>query len=1624
MKKRNLLNKSISMLLVVVMIFTLLPLTFLTVSAAENINYIDNGGDFDLLGFGYNALSGEEIDGATMKIKNGPLIDKNKAQGYKMNVNTTNGVVHTYDSMTKLLNSFGINYSRTSTASANIGIAKAGMERKFNLDFNTSTTSIYKASFLTYTVSVIRNQYVLSSDYTNMLSDDFLEAIKTESPEAIFAKYGTHMLVSYQNGGRADLTAYAYTEEKDDEFDISLGFSNSASAGVGDSSMGVSAETATNINTKFSSTTESKVSKSDVHWNLKGGKADYLEVTTDDSGKVIFMNLDQDSLDNWTSSVNDPNGSVMIPETTEWVPIWEILPNSNEYLIIKDALYDYFIDKADDVNNEFFKKYCYYTGSGTGDTYTYINKDGYVFPNIEYDAVTNNQVAPGSTVIPEIDEDFFANCDEMDYQVEYKIIGDAIVDKTSGIFTVNDKTTSDSITLELYVNGTYKGCMEFIVSEEGICNKNKWFKGGYGTEKRPYLIATATQFMNLANSFCYNNKDFYFELVSDIDFNEVDDEMPIYTFEGHLNGNGYSINNWYFTVLPDFNPADYLTKTIKVFNTIEKDGSYNWGIFASNQGTIKNIKINNFNCFSRFITPEEIGDYSLAMGVVCGRNYGTIDNVTVDNCTLDLTLSSGTEKNLSAYCGILTGVNENTGVITYSGTKNSKLTLCVSNVLSDATLFPGMLFVNKVKNNVESGGIAGTLISKDISNIYSYNNAIECISKKAAMDSNNKVLYENNIFDQAYIGGLVGNVSIREEASTLKTSVAFNNTISTPNGNTGVFVGQIGNGTIDSCFTNAANSLPINGTQSYDCNQYSGNITAIHGFDSSIWADDGNAPKILQPNTLQIGTLEFENEYVYDGEPDYLDFSKLEFQYNNDTHSVGEKVQSSVYWMDLSAFDYSTSGTKNISVRGYAGEESSFSVSGITKKVESIEIISLPKTTYFEGEELSIEGIQIGVHYNDGSSELIDEISADNIKNFSSELSDSNINSESKTITVEHAGCTDVYSITVHKITPQSLTITTLPKLNYYSGQSLDYSDLSMELLYNNGETIQVTSSMLSLDNFSGFDNSENAESTQTITVTYMGLSATYDVHMTTDVISSVTLSQKPTKDTYYVGDSEILDTQGLVLHVVYESGKDEYISSGYSCEGFSTDSAGTKKITVNYYGFEVNFPVEVKDIEAVSISIADESAHKTTYYIGDVFSNIGIALDVTYNNGKTSTVWGGFTWKVEGFDENANPLLASAGSKTITVYYSLGSNRCSTTYNITISPVSIVNIEISQHPTQQYYILGEEFNSTGMTIIANKNNGVAEIIEPDSIVYDFTDAGQRTVTIGYLGHTVEMDVTVLAPSSISIKTKADKLQYEEGETFAKDGLAIQANYANGKTRVLSESEYTISTPDMSMAGVKKVEITAFGFTTSYDIFVSKHVVTNEDPQIIIEEGNARAGDTLTLDVTMKNVSDIKSIMLDQFSFDRTKLELVKFEWKLTGAALSDWDATDEVAAIAFAQNTNVNGIIAQLTFKVLDDTEVGDVSISCTVAANQKLEEGGETSVKIYVVDGCVTVTTIARGDVNGDDFLDSDDAIFLLRSTLNSDRYPINQNGDMNGDGFVDSDDAIYLLRHTLNATRYPLS
>lgn len=61
--------------------------------------------------------------------------------------------------------------------------------------------------------------------------------------------------------------------------------------------------------------------------------------------------------------------------------------------------------------------------------------------------------------------------------------------------------------------------------------------------------------------------------------------------------------------------------------------------------------------------------------------------------------------------------------------------------------------------------------------------------------------------------------------------------------------------------------------------------------------------------------------------------------------------------------------------------------------------------------------------------------------------------------------------------------------------------------------------------------------------------------------------------------------------------------------------------------------------------------------------------------------------------------------------------------------------------------------------------------------------------------------------------------------------------------------------------------------------------------------------------------------------------------------------------------------------------------------------------------------------GDLNGDDSVNEDDAIYLLQHILLPDFFPINQDADYVRDQQLNEDDAIYLLQHVLLPEYFPL-
>jgi hypothetical protein len=193
--------------------------------------------------------------------------------------------------------------------------------------------------------------------------------------------------------------------------------------------------------------------------------------------------------------------------------------------------------------------------------------------------------------------------------------------------------------------------------------------------------------------------------------------------------------------------------------------------------------------------------------------------------------------------------------------------------------------------------------------------------------------------------------------------------------------------------------------------------------------------------------------------------------------------------------------------------------------------------------------------------------------------------------------------------------------------------------------------------------------------------------------------------------------------------------------------------------------------------------------------------------------------------------------------------------------------------------------------------------------------------------------------------------------------------------------------------------------------------------QVVIGDVATSVGSTVTVDILFAGETPIKTVGVFNLSYDRAAMELVGGKWATDeDVSLQVFDA-DELSALTFDNNTVASDLRLTLTFNVPEDTEPGDYTVDCD-AVVKTMEGNIERALNVDVVSGKVSVYKEIRGDVNGDEQVNSNDAIYLLRHTILPAQYPINQSGDMNGDGDVNSNDAIYLLRYTLLPNQYPLS
>lgn len=327
-------------------------------------------------------------------------------------------------------------------------------------------------------------------------------------------------------------------------------------------------------------------------------------------------------------------------------------------------------------------------------------------------------------------------------------------------------------------------------------------------------------------------------------------------------------------------------------------------------------------------------------------------------------------------------------------------------------------------------------------------------------------------------------------------------------------------------------------------------------------------------------------------------------------------------------FDSSSEGTKTVvatyTERGVTAT-AKFSVNVIktnnSAHVEKIGVTTKPtKVQYTVGERFDSTGLKITAYYSDSTKKTV--TSACTLSGFdSSKATSKNV----ITVTYKEGSNTFTTSFYVEIKKPEEKTltgisVTHLPnKTRYIAGEAFDRAGLVVTATYSDASTQDVTACIRT----SGFDCTSCGTKTMTASYTYLGVTktATFGI-VITPKMSSIAITSKPSKLTYYVGEQLIL--KGMKITATLADGSTVDVTDKCTVTGFDSSVPGKYFLTITCaYGTVVKtktFSVIIKEIEK-TIEKIEAKSYSTYLRRGASAYNSSLKVIAYYNDGTTQDI-------------------------------------------------------------------------------------------------------------------------------------------------------------------------------------------------------------------------------------------------------------------------------------------------------------------------------------------------------------------------------------------------------------------
>ncbi|MBR2892937.1 MAG: leucine-rich repeat protein, partial [Clostridia bacterium] len=346
------------------------------------------------------------------------------------------------------------------------------------------------------------------------------------------------------------------------------------------------------------------------------------------------------------------------------------------------------------------------------------------------------------------------------------------------------------------------------------------------------------------------------------------------------------------------------------------------------------------------------------------------------------------------------------------------------------------------------------------------------------------------------------------------------------------------------------------------------------------------------------------------------------------------------------------------------------------------------------------------------------------------------------------------------------------------------------------------------------------------------------------DGIVSIAVKQLPV-NMQYIGRP--VDTMGFILTATLKDGTTVDFNTGYTLEPEMLTVEGANEIKVKFAGFEASFIANTSGVRSIEVADMPE---KTEYFEGDVVDATGLTLNVTYNDGSTALICGGY--------DVVTTVLDYPGTTAVEIDY----NGVRTSYNVTVKEVVMVDWSLLKAPNKLVYDIGEYINISGVVIRENYNNGTYVDVTsgftctPES----FDRTGEFEVTVEYK----DLTATFIVNVTEKVHEHTYKTTVIKAVTCLEDGIDLYScgcGYSYEETVTAPGHSYNkvVTPPTCQMAG----------YTTYTCSRCSDSYVGDEDNNLRHWGGTANCKDkaicsTCGIEYGEINADNHKTVVIDE----------------------------------------------------------------------------------------------------------------------------------------------------------------